>query len=495
MFILFLKFMKILIIHPPWPGPGFGLRSQNRWPRKRGDKTNRYPIYLCYTATLLKNKGHNVKYIDSVYQNLNYKSTLIEIIKFKPDVLFFETSTPTFDYDCSFVDMVKKRIPNLKIVVAGTHVTFDPIGSIKKSKIDVVIKGEQDFTTLNVMNAFKNSKSLKNIKGICYKYKNKIINNPQAPLIKDLDSLPFPDRDLIPHQWYIEGHVKYTPFTFVMGSRGCPNKCTFCLWPHVYYNHTVRFRSPVNICDELEWLIKKYGIKEVFFDDSTFNVNEKRAIDISKEIIKRDIKIVWSCSARVDKVSKEMLYWMKKSGCKLICYGGESANPETLKKTDKKITLEQIRKAIKLTKESKIIAHANFMIGFPWETKKDMEKTIEFGIKTDPDTIQFSLVFPHPGSKMYKEAVEKEWFYEEVFDHMDMFDMTKGPILKTKIPKKELMKIVNKSHAKFFLRPNYILKNIYKIRDKKELFRVLKGAKSVIKGKILFNIFKKNKLN
>ncbi len=488
--------MKVLIIHPPWPGLGFGLRSQNRWPRKRGDKTNRYPILLCYTATLLKQNGYDVKYIDSVYQDFDYDKTLNEISKFDPDVLFFETATPTFNYDCNFVKMVKNRFSNLLVLVAGSHVTFDPIGSMKKSKIDIIIKGEQDYTTLNVINAIKNKKSLGNIKGICYresnKNKNRIINNLNAPLIKDLDKLPFPDRDLIPHKWYIEGHVKYTPFTFVMGTRGCPNNCSFCLWPHVYYNHKVRFRSPSNICDELEWLIEKYGMKEIFFDDATFNVTEKGAIDISKEIIRRKIRIVWSCSARVDKVSKEMLYWMKKSGCKLICYGGESMNNKTLIKTNKKITPQQIKDAISLTKKLGITVHMNFMIGFPWETRSDMEKTINSAIKLDPDTVQFSLVFPHPGSKMYEEALTKDWFHKEALNNLEMFDMTYGPVLKSKISREELMKIVNKSHAKFFFRPKYLLKTLIRIRDKEELLRIVKGAKSLVIGKILFNIIKKN---
>jgi radical SAM superfamily enzyme YgiQ (UPF0313 family) len=483
--------MKVLFIHPPWPGPGFGLRSQNRWPRKRGDKSNRYPILLCYTATILQNKGYDVKYMDSVYQDFSYKKTLNEIEKINPYIIFIETATPTFNYDVKFVDMIKDRFSKIKVIVTGSHVTYDPVGSMEKSKIDVIVKGEQDYTTLNVINSIRDNKSLKDVKGICYRKGEEIINNQTAPLIEDLDELPFPDRNLIPHQWYIEGHAKYTPFTFVMTARGCPHQCSYCLWPHVYYDHKLRMRKPEKVCDELEWLIKKYGIKEVFFDDATFNVTEQRAIDISKAIIERGIKITWSCSARVDRVTKEMLKWMKKSGCKLICYGGESASQETLKRTKKGTTIEQTRNAIRLTKKAGIIAHINFMIGFPWENRAEMEKTIKLAIDTDADTAQFSLVFPHPGSRMYDEAIKNKWFHDEVLNKIEMFDMTQGPILKTLVPREELTKIVNKSHARFFFRPSYIIKNIFSIRDIKDAIKILKGAKSVIKGKILFNILKK----
>jgi radical SAM superfamily enzyme YgiQ (UPF0313 family) len=250
-------------------------------------------------------------------------------------------------------------------------------------------------------------------------------------------------------------------------------------------------RKPEKVCDELEWLINKYGMKEVFFDDATFNVTEQRAIEISKEIVRRGIKITWSCSARVDKVSEEVLYWMKKSGCKLICYGGESASQDTLKRTRKGTTVEQTKKAIRLTKKFGIIAHINFMIGFPWENRGEMEKTIKLALETDADTAQFSLVFPHPGSRMYDEAIKNKWFHDEVLNKIEMFDMTQGPVLKTLVPREELTKIINKSHARFFFRPSYIIKNILSVRDGKEAVRMLKGAKSVIKGKILFNMFKK----
>ena len=477
--------MKILFLHPPWPGKGFGLRSQNRWPRKRGDKTNRYPILLCYTATLLKNNGYDVSYIDSVVQDYDEDMTINEILKIKPDVIFIETATPTYNFDIKFVDKIKDKL-DVKVLMAGSHVTKFPEKCIEESKVDFVIKGEHDFITLNVINALKDKKSFEKIKGICFRSKDKIINNPNDVLIEDLDSLPFPDRNLIPHQWYIEGHVKNLPFTFVMAARGCPNICSFCLWPNIFYNHRVRVRSPKNIVDELEWLINEYGMKEIFFDDDTFNISKNRVMDICNEILNRKIKIVWGCSCRVDCADEEMFNVMKKSGCKLICYGVESANPETLKRTNKRIDLDQARNAVKLTQKAKIIAHVNLMVGFPWETREEMEKTINFGLELNADTVQYSLVFPHPGSEMYDIALKEGWFYEEALNDFSMFDMTSGPILKTQVSREELMSIVSKAHAKFFLRPSYILKQLAMIRNYNDFKYTFRGAKSIIKGKIFF---------
>lgn len=478
--------MRIIFLHPPWPGKGFGLRSQNRWPRKRGDKTNRYPILLCYTATLLKKEGNEVSYMDAVIQDMDESAAVQEAKLRNPDVIFIETATPTFEYDAIFIGRLKDKIPAAKIILAGSHVTFDPIGSLEKSKADVIIKGEMDCTALDVINAWKTGTPLDDIKGICFRKGGAILNNPNAPLIENLDSLPFPDRDLIPHQWYCEGHVKEKPFTFVMASRGCPNHCTYCLWPNVYTEHRVRYRSIGNVCDELEWLIKAYGMKEIFFDDDTLNTSTERVVGLCREMVRRKINILWGCSARVDRVNGEMLEWMKNSGCRLICYGAESASQATLNKIQKGITIEQIITAVRLTKEAKITAHVNFMVGFPWESREDIGETISFAIGLDPDSVQFSLVFPHPGSKLFYDAKEQGYFYDDVLGNWSLFDMTSGPILKTGVPREELVDIVSRAHARFFLRPGFMLKQLLKINSFSELKRMIRASKSVVKGKILF---------
>jgi len=478
--------VKVLFIHPPWPGPGYGMRSQNRWPRRRGDKSARYPILLCYTATLLQENGHEVRYIDSVVQDLNVPESLKEVERINPDIIFMETTTPSINDDILFTNELRETLPDIKILLAGTHATYFPERTLVDSKADVIIRGEHDCTTLNVVEAFEKGTSLEDIKGISY-IDGAPHHNESAPLIENLDALPFPDRELIPHQWYVEGHAERLPFTFMMTARGCPMRCTFCLWTNLYYNHTVRYRSVENVVNEIEWLIEKYGMKEIFFDDGTFNTDPNRVIKISKEIISRDVNILWSCSCRVDKVNREMLDWMKKSGCKLICYGAESASQETLNRTKKGITIDQIRNAFKLTKDAGIRTHGNFMLGFPWETYEDMTNTINLSLELEPDTVQFSLVFPHPGSEMYEWAVANNGFYDDVLSNWDKFDMSKGPILKSGASREELGKAISNAHARFYFRPSYILKTASTIKNLGDIKKVLRGANSIIKGKILFN--------
>jgi len=483
--------MKVLFIHPPWPGPGYGLRSQNRWPRKRGDKSNRYPVLLAYAVTLIKRDGHDVKYIDSVFQGFDYERTLKEIEKYNPDIIYVETATSAYKHDVHFAKLVKEKFPQITFIIAGTHVTYQPEKSLQEAPFDIVIKGELDLPSLNTVNALRDGKDLSTVKGIAYRDKEgKIHNNEDQPLIQDLNGLPFPDREIIPHQWYSEGHVVNFPFTFIMGGRGCPFLCTFCLWPSINYNRKFRSRSPDNICDEIEWLIDKYGMKEVYFDEGTFNVGTKRAIDISKKIVERGIKIKWSCNGRVDAVNKEMLDWMEKAGCKLICYGPESANEETLKRVKKALKPEQTVRCFELMKQTNITAHANYMIGWPWESAEDIKRTMQQAIDIKPDTVQFSLVFPIPGTDMYEESKENNWFYEDVLLDTNRFEMATGPVIKSKTSREELMNAIAKSHAQFFLRPSFIINELAKIRSFKDVKRIARGADSIIRGKILYNMGK-----
>jgi len=484
--------MRVYFVQPPWPGPGYGLRSQNRWPRKRGDKYNRYPILLAYVVTLLKNAGHQVRYLDSGYLELDYEQTLQKIGVYNPDIVYIETATSAFLHDIKFAKLLKQRFPKVILIAAGTHVSYFPEKSLEDAPIDIVIKGEFDLPSLNAVNALQEGGDLSGVLGIAYRDKEgNIKNNPDQPLMKDLDLLPFPDREIIPHQYYAEAHVVNFPFTFIMGGRGCPHSCTYCLWTNIYYARQFRSRSPDNICDELEWLIKTYGIKEVYFDEGTFNVTEKRAIDISRRIVERGIKITWGCNGRVDRVNKEMLHWMKRAGCKIICYGPESANLETLKRIKKAITPEQTVRCFQLMKGSGIHAHANFMIGWPWEAAKDIERTIQHAVDIKPDSVQFSLVFPIPGTKMYEEAKEKDWFHEDVLSDWGRFEMSTGPVLKSITSKEELMNAIAKSHAKFYMRPEYIIKQIFKIKGMKDVKKIVRGADSVIRGKILYNLGRK----
>lgn len=168
--------------------------------------------------------------------------------------------------------------------------------------------------------------------------------------------MPFPDRDTIQLDWYGEAWYNKRPFMNIMTSRGCPYQCTFCVYPNIIEGHKWRKRSVDNVIAELKYVVEKYGVKEINIDDPTFNISKERVIEFCKKLRANKLNLLWTCNARVDNIDEEMLREMKKSGCKMIRYGVESGSMEVLNKMKKGITIEQIKRAFKLTKKQGILA-------------------------------------------------------------------------------------------------------------------------------------------
>ena len=312
--------MHVLIINPPWPGKGFGTRSQNRIIKHRSDKFLQYPIFLAYSAAQLKQAGHQVSYVDSVIQELSMEETLSRVKQINPDVIFMETTTPSILADFESMKALKEATGAI-IIVGGPHATYFHKEVFEQcSAIDVVIKHEFDTKIAGVIDNIKN---LGSVEGITYRDGETIIDNKKGSVKSNLDDIPFPDRETIPWQWYLEAWYSKQPFMNFMSSRGCPYHCVFCLWPQSMYGHKQRFRSLDNVFEELNFMVKTYGVKEINIDDGTFTTNKKRVIEFCQRLRQENIKLVWTCNGRVDNIDDEMLAEMKASGCKMIRLGVE----------------------------------------------------------------------------------------------------------------------------------------------------------------------------
>lgn len=468
--------MRVLIINPPWPGKGFGTRSQNRIIKHRSDKFLQYPIFLAHSAAQLKNAGHDVYYIDSVVQEIDMNQTLLDIRRVNPDVIFMETTTPSIeaDYDClkKFKDAA-----GAKILVGGPHVTYFNKGALKDCEaIDVVIRHEFDTKIAGIVS---NLDDLSRIKGITYRDGEQIIDNGDGELFEDLDSLPFPDRNAVPWQWYLEAWYSRQPFMNMMTSRGCPYHCAFCLWPQSMYGHKQRFRSLDNVFAEINDLVNKYNVRELNIDDGTFTTKKERVLEFCERMIKARFNIIWTCNGRVDNLDDEMLKEMKKAGCKMIRLGVESGSQEVLDKIKKGLTLEQIEMGVKLVKKHGIQALGGFMFGFPYDTRESVEKTLAFAKKLSPDQVQFSINMCYPGTSLYEYARDNDILLAESFKE---FDMTYGPVVKTvDMERHELKNILSRAYREFYFRPTYMLQTLMNMRNIDEAKRVFRSLKSLIK--------------
>jgi len=235
---------------------------------------------------------------------------------------------------------------------------------------------------------------LENQKGIIYIKSDKLIKNPPQLLIKNLDLLPFPARDLAQMN-------KYEDFGTIMTSRGCPFNCLFCN-SRKFWQQKYRSRSISNIYKELKELVKKYKKKYIFFGDDTFTIDRKKVINLCKLIIKKKLKFKWTALSRADTLSEEKIYWMSKAGCDTILMGIESGSEKILKNINKNISLEQIKKSISLCKNYNIRCRASFIVGLPGSYSEQL-KSIRLMEETMPENINIHILSIYPGSEIYEK--------------------------------------------------------------------------------------------
>ncbi|MBR9706088.1 radical SAM protein [Candidatus Pacearchaeota archaeon] len=464
--------MNVLLLNAPWSTEsGYGVRSNSRWPHTRKDKALPFPIYLAYTAAILEKNNIRVDIIDAVAEEKTL-SQITDLIKSKNyDLVVIETSTPSIDFDLKAAEEVKK-VSKARIVLIGPHATHFDKELLKHDFVDIIARGEFEYTILDICN-----KKLMEVEGITYKENKETKRNKDRPLIEDLDNLPFPDRHLFKMSHY-DSHLYKSPSFLMITSRGCPYQCTYCLWPQVMYGHKFRARSAKSVVDEMELLIKKHGAREICFDDDTFTIGKERVIEICREIIQRNLKIEWSCFGRVG-LDEETLREMKEAGCEHIRYGVESGSQELLNRCKKFTNIPQIKETFKLTKKVGIRDYGTFMIGLPGETWKTVDQTIELAKELDPYAVQFSIVIPFPGTEYYSELKEQGMLKAKTWADFD--GSTKSVIETKELSKEDLEKAFALAWKKFYLRPSYVIKSTLRhLRSLQDMKRLFGGAKSFL---------------
>jgi anaerobic magnesium-protoporphyrin IX monomethyl ester cyclase len=475
--------MKILIGYPPLKSKkGVALLSQNRQFQWFSNPSYLFPVVLGSAATLLKNKGHKIIWLDCIAENISWEDFLKRIENEKPKLFAFETKTPVIKQHWKIIDELKEKFPEMKIVIMGDHVTAFPEESLKNSRVDFVLQGGDFDFNLSALCDWISGKVKKYPTGIFYRKGNKVTNSGKFQLNHNLNELPFIDRGLTKWKFYEkEYNLQGKPFFYIMSGRDCWwGKCKFCAWPILF--PAFRVRSVENVLDEIGMLIEKYNAKEIF-DDSGTLMTGKWLRDLCDSLIKRGYnkKIKYSCNMRFGALSQEDFYLMKKAGFRLLKFGLESANQKTLDKLNKGIRVEDILNGCEMAKKAGLTVHLTMIVGYPWENKEDALRTFELAKelmqKGKADLLQATILIPYPGTPLWKEAKKKNWFLfpSEQYERYDM----KEPVLKTKnSDAKEIADICGKIYT-IFLTPSYIFQRLKNIKDWDDFKFNLTGLKAV----------------
>lgn len=443
-----------------------------------------YPIWLAYATGVLE-KQHNVRLVDASAWDWSKEDVMQDAKKFKPDLIVIESNFSSLSNDIHVAKLLKDNVEAVKTVSVGPPASQFADKILKEDGMDIVARFEYDFTIRDIAEAIEESNNFKNLKGLSYKEDGKIIHNPNRAFIssEELDTMPFVSdvykRHLKITDYYL-AHTLIYPMVQIFTSRGCPHQCIFCSFPENLMGRQYRTRSIENVVDEFEYVQEELPkVKEIFVEDDTFTISKKRIREFANEVKRRKLDITWSCNARAD-LDYESMKLMRDSGCRLLDVGYESGNDDILKNIKKGVTTDQTRKFTKDAKKAGLMIHADFIFGMPGETKETAEKTIKFAKELKPNTVQFAVAMPIPGTKFYEWAKNNNFLLvDDIEEALDEKGHQKCIISYPEFTKEDIETYVDKALKEYYLSPSYIpivMRNVLRKNGLQELKGIVKSA-------------------
>ncbi len=460
--------LKTLFLNPP-SFDNFDGGAGSRWPATREIESYWYPVWLAYPAGMLE----GARLLDAPPHHVSAEQT-IEIAKAYEFLVLF-TSTPGFPGDIGLANAIKAANPRIKIAFVGPHVTVLPEKSLRDcSAIDFVVRKEFDYAVVD----YAKGKPLDEIAGVSFLKEGKIVHNPDAPQLQDLDALPHVTdiykRDLDVTRYNVPFLLH--PYVSLYTTRGCPAQCTFCLWPQTLSGHPWRKRSTDDVAAEMS-KVKSYwpDVKEFFFDDDTFNIQKARTIELCTKL--KPLGLTWSCTSRVT-TDYETLKAMKEAGCRLLIVGYESGDPQILKNIKKGATVERAKQFTKDCHKLGLVIHGDFIMGLPGETHQTINTTINFAKELDVETIQVSVAHAYPGTELYDYAV-KNGFMVADSKMVDEGGHQLAHIQYPGLPADEILAAVHRFYDEYYFRPKAVFRILRKAafdsNDRKRLYHEARG--------------------
>jgi radical SAM superfamily enzyme YgiQ (UPF0313 family) len=420
--------MKVFLGNAPWSKPGFyGVRAGSRWPHFEDERLEYmpFPFFLAYAAAVLEEAGREVLLVDGIAEHLDEDQFVARIEKFGPRLVVLEVSTQSIEADLTLAARLKKLFGrDLRIAFCGLHqFMYAPEFLQEHAAIDFILVGEYDHTLRELVALLDAGADLAACRGLIYRNGGGVAATERRDVIEDLDTLPWPARHFLPMTNYHDepGNIP-RPSVQMWSSRGCPFGCIFCAWPQIMYgNNRYRRRSVAGTVDEMEWLVREMGFQSVYFDDDTFNVGKKRTIAFAREVRARRLGVPWAIMARADAMDREMLEALKEAGLHAVKYGVESATQEILDQCGKGLSVEKVRRAVAITHELGIKMHLTFMFGLPGETAETARRTIDLALELAPESVQFTISTPFPGSRYYHQLEREGRLLTKDFSRYDGF--------------------------------------------------------------------------
>ena len=463
--------LKTLFLNPP-SFENFDGGAGSRWPATREIESYWYPVWLAYPTGMLE----GARLLDAPPHHISGEETIQIARDYEFLVLF--TSTPGFPGDIRLARAIKQANPKIKIAFVGPHVSVLPEKSLRDCReIDFICRKEFDYAVVD----YANGKPLEEIAGVSFLKHDKVVHNPDAPQIQNLDALPHVTevykRDLDVTRYNVP-FLLY-PYVSLYTTRGCPAQCTFCLWPQTLSGHPWRKRSTDDVAAEMTKAKTMWPeVKEFFFDDDTFNIQKARTIELCAKL--KPLGLTWSCTSRVT-TDYETLKAMKEAGCRLLIVGYESGDQQILKNIKKGATVERALQFTKDCHKLGLVIHGDFILGLPGETHQTINNTIAFAKELDVETIQVSVAHAYPGTELYDYAV-KNGFMVGDNKMVDEGGHQLAHIQYPGLPADDILGAVHRFYDEYYFRPKAVFRILKKAAfDSGERKRLYKEARTFLK--------------
>lgn len=492
----------IVVGYPPIKTKmGTPLLSQNRQFQYFNSPTYIYPMVPAYAASNLQHKGYKTYWMDGIAERKEYDMWIDELASTGADYLMVETKSPIVKTHWKQINDIKEKLPHIKLIWVGDHVTAFPIETFENSNIDYIITGgDYQFVIVNLLNHIHKGEKLEtgvfwrandnNIKHDGYKKEYKLANGETvystgaSSLHHVYDDLPFVDRTLTRWELYAyeNGNYKYTPATYMYSGADCWwNRCTFCVWDHTLNPiGTYKSFSPERLFAETKHVVDKYGVREIFDDAGTFYIGPKlkKFCDLLIDT-GYNKKVVYGCNMRFNALTQDYYNLMGKANFRFILYGMESGNQKTLDMLDKGTKEEDTINGSRMASKAGLEPHATIMLGYPWESLEDAQRTIEVAKycfkKGYFSTMQATIVIPYPATPLWKQCKENGWLLTEDYDAYDM----RRPVMKIPFPEEKLLELTQDLYSAF-LSPQYIARKVVSVRNKDDIKFFYSAGKKLV---------------
>ncbi|OQA08758.1 MAG: coproporphyrinogen III oxidase [bacterium ADurb.Bin374] len=472
--------LRVAFVNPPFlPDYSRGQRS----PAVTRSGTLYYPMWLAAAAAHAIRLGHEVELIDAVAIGKNHDETIARLQAFAPHLVLVEAATPSIENDLAFAARAKEACAPASVFMCGTHVSALPEESLAlQPSLDGALIGELEIPLEEIMECLAEGRAVYGGEGV------HLPGRPAAPrnrYFENLDARPFLSEiyhRFLPISRYFNPNAHH-PMVSILSGRGCPFRCTFCVFPQTLTGHGYRKRSVDSLIDEFRWISEHMPhVRGVFIEDDTFTADRKRVDEFCRKLRDLRLPLSWTVNARAD-VDLETLRAMKGAGLRGVCVGFESGSQELLDRIHKGTNIAAMERFAADARTAGIKVHGCFMVGLPGETRVTLQQTLQFALRLPLDTAQFYPLMVYPGTEAYDWAKANGMLTAERWrDWLSPEGLHQCVVRSADLTSAHLVRFCNHARRKFYLRRSYLLATAWRVlTDAEERHRVVRSARTFLR--------------